>query len=264
MRAALRISGVHDYHVHSNYSDGRFLPMMVDAAVDAGLDGVGFADHCNVSAREEMTRYRDAFAFNLDLTYERRRSAIETLRERYDLHIFDAVEMDYHPDDETRIREFLDDAGFDYAIGSVHEIDGANVHWDYFADLDAAGQRAAVDEYVDHVVALAESGLFDVAAHVDIVERNPALRGYAGEDDYHRIAAALEQAGMATEINAGRVHADYGRFHPRDEFYDVLAEYDVPVVLGSDSHRPDEIGERLPTLREQFDEVGRAPATLNL
>ncbi|PSP51405.1 histidinol-phosphatase, partial [Halobacteriales archaeon QH_3_68_24] len=28
---------MYDYHVHSNYSDGRFLGRMVRAAVDAGL-----------------------------------------------------------------------------------------------------------------------------------------------------------------------------------------------------------------------------------
>jgi len=44
---------VRDYHVHSNYSDGRFLFQMVRAADEAGLDGVGFADHCTVTERED-------------------------------------------------------------------------------------------------------------------------------------------------------------------------------------------------------------------
>jgi len=96
---------------------------MVDAATDAGLDGVGITDHCNVSPDPAAERFKRTFGFNLDLTYERRREAIERLRADPDvgIDVFDAVEMDYDPDHEAAIADFLAEAGFDYAIGSVHE-----------------------------------------------------------------------------------------------------------------------------------------------
>jgi histidinol-phosphatase (PHP family) len=244
---------VYDYHVHSNYSDGVFMGRMVRAAADAGLDGVGFADHCNVSEREHLRRYKRRFGFNLDLTYERRREAIAEYAAEHDLRVFDAVEVDYHPADEDAIRSFLAEADFEYAVGSVHEIDEANVHWDYFADLSDAERREAVDEYFDRLVALVESGLFDIVAHPDIIERNPALRGYADEDHYRTVAAALADADadVVPEINAGRIDREYGQFHPRPAFLSVLAAYDVPVTLGSDAHSPDELRERVPRLRER-------------
>lgn len=244
---------VYDYHVHSNYSDGEFLRRMLDAAEDAGLDGVGFADHCNVSEREHPQRYRARFAFNLDRTYERRRTAIEGLRSEYDLRIFDAVEVDYHPADEDRIRTFLDEADFEYVVGSVHEIREANVHWDYFAGLDAAERRAAVDEYFDRLLSLVGSGLFDVVAHADIVERNPALRGHATESHYDDVARALAASDAVPEINAGRIDREYGEFHPNESFLAVLADHDVDVVAGSDSHSPDALRARIPLLREKLD-----------
>src|SRR6056297_2801072 len=117
-----------DYHVHSTYSDGRFLFQMVRAAAEADLDGVGIADHCSVSDREEIQEQKHLLGFNLDQTYERRREAIERLREETDIAIYDGVEMDYHPDEEQRIRSFLDEAEFQYAIGSVHHLEGVNVH----------------------------------------------------------------------------------------------------------------------------------------
>ena len=103
---------MHDYHVHSSYSDGEFLGWMVETAADAGLDGVGFADHCNVSERDHLQQYKRRFGFNLDVTYERRREAIEGLREEHDIRIYDAVEVDYHSADEAEIRAFLEDADF--------------------------------------------------------------------------------------------------------------------------------------------------------
>lgn len=242
---------MYDYHIHSNYSDGVFMGRMVRAAADAGLEGIGFADHCNVSEREHLRRYRRRFGFNLDVTYERRRAAIAEYAAEHDLRVFDAVEVDYHPADEERIRSFLAEADFEYAVGSVHEVDEANVHWDYFADLDEAGQRAAVDEYFDRLVDLVKSDLFDIVAHPDIIERNPALRGYATEDHYHAVAAVLADASAVPEINAGRIDREYGQFHPNPAFLSVLAEYEVPVTLGTDAHSPAELRERVPRLRER-------------
>lgn len=240
-----------DYHVHSNYSDGSFLHSMLEAAERAGLEGVGVADHCNVSSRTETRRAAQVLGFNLDVTYERRRRALRELDDEFDLEVYDAVEMDYHPTDETAVREFLDEAGFDYAIGSVHELEGVNVHAEsYFASKSRTDREAAVDRYFDHLVSLVESDLFDIAAHLDLVERNPALRGLATEDHYRAVAAALADSRTVPEVNAGRALEEYGELHPAPDFLAVLREYDVPVVLGTDAHKPTALEARVDHLRE--------------
>jgi len=245
----------HDYHVHSTYSDGDFLWPMVRAASEAGLASVGFADHCNVSTRGPLHEAKEALGFNLDLTYERRRAAIERLRERADIAIHDAVEMDYTPDEETAIAAFLEAAEFEYAIGSVHDLDGANVHIEsHFAEKPARERRALVDRYFEKLVSLVDSGLFAIAAHPDLVERNPALRGFAEEDHYRAAAAAFARSRTVPECNAGRVLDDYGEFHPNSAFLDVLAEHDVAVTVGTDSHQPEEIRERADRLDTLLDE----------
>ena len=234
-----------DYHTHSNYSDGSFLWSMARAAEDAGLDAIGFADHCNVYPDEEMAVRKKAMGFNLDMTYERRREALDHIRDRFDVRLLDAIEMDYHPDHEAEIASFLDDADFDYAIGSVHELDDVNVHFEsYFADKPDAERETLVDRYFEKLVALAESDLFDVAAHLDLVERNPVLRGYATEDQYHRVAEALEASRTVPELNAGRVLDEYGEIHPTPAFLEVLLEYDIEFVLGSDGHELDTLAPR--------------------
>jgi histidinol-phosphatase (PHP family) len=241
----------YDAHVHSTYSDGRFLWSMVSAAEAAGLDGVGIADHCNVSAREGPRRTKRMLGFNLDLTYERRRRAIEAVRDEFDVRVFDAVEMDFDRRDVEEIRAFLDEADFEYAFGSVHDLGDVMVHVEsHFAEQSDAERRASVSDYFDHLVAMVESELFDVAAHVDLVERNPELRGYATEDDYRRVAEAFADSRTVPEVNAGRVLEEYGRHHPSPGFVAVLREHDVPFVLGSDSHEPDAIAPRTEQLEE--------------
>lgn len=235
---------MYDYHAHSNYSDGDFLGAMLAAAQRQGLDGIGFADHCNVSADPSQEQFAKEFGFNLDLTHERRRDAIESLRGRYDLAIFDAVEMDYRPADEADIADFLESATFDYAIGSVHTVEGHNLHDEtYFGAKSREERRDVVETYVDRVVSMIDSELFAIAGHVDLPQRNEALRGLFSEDHYRRIASALEASRTVPELNAGRVTDDYGQFHPGPAFREILAEYDVQFTLGTDAHTPGSLRE---------------------
>ncbi|QAU11834.1 histidinol-phosphatase [Halorubrum sp. BOL3-1] len=251
---------MYDYHAHTNYSDGAFLRWMVDAAAEAGLDGIGFADHCSVSPEPNAQRHKRAFGFNLDLTYERRRKAIDAVREDAAVDVFDAVEMDYDPAHEAAIDEFLDDAGFDYAVGSVHGLDGANVHTrSHFVDKPASERRGLVDRYFEKVVALVESELFAIAAHPDLIERNPHLRGFASEDHYAAVADAFRGSRTVPEINAGRLLDDYGQFHPAPDFLDRLVDAGVGVTVGTDSHEPDAIAPRAREIEAEFDRRGLDP-----
>lgn len=231
------------------------MSRMIAAAEDAALDGVGFADHCNVFETASARAYRERYGFNLDLTYERRRNAIEFFRGQTDLRIYDAVEMDYEPGHESAIATFLDEAAFDYAIGSVHAIDGANVHDTvHFSSYSDSERRDAVEKYVEKLIALIDSELFEVAAHLDLPERNPALRGYLDEDDYHRIAEELSSSPTVPELNAGRVLDAYGQFHPCESFVEALLENGVAFTIGSDAHGPDELTGAITELRSFSDE----------
>ncbi|WP_276279114.1 PHP domain-containing protein [Halorussus caseinilyticus] len=257
------MSVVHDYHVHSNYSDGTQMPRMLDAAADAGLRAIGFADHCNVAQRETLLRGKREYGINLDRTYPLRREAVESLREQYDLRIFDAVELDYDPRDEGDIASFLDDADFDYAVGSVHRVEGTNVQRSApFAEMPERERRAFVDDYYERLATLVESELFAIAAHVDLVERTPELRGYTTADHHAMVADAFRRSRTVPEVNAGRVLRDYGEYHPAPDFRAALRERGIEFVTGSDAHEPDEVRERHAALEELFAEREVSPVRL--
>lgn len=252
-----------DYHTHSTYSDGSFLWSMCRAAEEAGFEGIGFADHCNVSADPGHVERKKAMGFNLDQTYGRRREGIEVVRDRFDLHVFDAVEMDYDPADEPEIEAFLEDAGFDYAIGSIHYLDDVNVHVEsHFAEKSEAERRELVATYFDRLVAMADSELFDIAAHPDLLERNPAFRGLATQEQYDRTAEAFSRSRTVPEINAGRALREYGELHPNSEFLDTLLDHGVAVTAGTDSHRPEEVEPRKARLVEELERRGIEPVEI--
>ena len=271
---------MYDYHVHSNYSDGSFLRQMAEAAADAGIEGVGFADHCNVSDSEEIRESKLVAGFNLDQTYPRRREAIEALRDRVEIELYDAVEVDYEPGQEDRIRQFFAEADFDYALGSVHYLDrrekfdageesGASESFVNVGDeshaesLSPAERRAFVDDYYDDVVELIRSELFDVVAHLDFFENNAVLRGLSTRDHYEQVADALVDSRTIPEINAGFVGewGDYDEFFPAPEFLDILLDRGVGVTVGTDSHNPDEFDRRVPKLTDLMKERGIDPVS---
>jgi histidinol-phosphatase (PHP family) len=157
---------------------------------------------------------------------------------------------------------FLDEADFDYAVGSVHYVAGRQVFpFESFADASDADRRAFVDDYYDAVVSLVESELFDVLAHVDLVENHPALHGLTTAAHRERVAAACADSETVPEINAGRAGArgEFDLFHPTDDFVEAFRDRDVRFVVGTDSHDPEDFADRVPRLERYLDETGIEP-----
>lgn len=255
----------HDYHTHSSYSDGSDIEAMVERAVEIGLDGIGFADHFVISHPERA----NSGGYMSEEELGERSEHIEQLRAEYDIRIYEALELDYYPHDERRLREFVADADLDYVVGSVHELSDYGPdnrvesagHTDDYSDLEEAKRRRYVDRYFDKVASLVESEIYDVAAHLDIIEKNPTIRGLATESQYRRVASALEDSRTTTEVNGERsitaIEEDWPVV-PTPEFFDVLTEYDVSFVRGSDSHSP----ESLERTNEFFDAMDLELQTL--
>jgi len=256
---------MHDYHAHSAYSDGGHLGRMLDAAAAAGLDGVGFTDHCSVTRDPHWRRQRDRYARTFDLTYERRRAAVERLRAEYDVAIHDGVEVDYEPDPaaEERIESFLADAGFEYATGSVHYVGEHTVFsFEDFSTADTPDPDAVVADYYDAVVSLLESELFDVAAHLDVVEAHPQLAGRRTDEQVRRVADAVAASRTVPEINAKRAERDDGpAFHPTGELFEALLDRGVAFTVGTDAHSPEAYDGRVDALTRLCERHGVDPVS---
>ena len=72
------------------------------------------------------------------------------------------------------------------------------------------------------------------------------------------------RAQVVPEPGTTIILADYGEFHPNPDFLDVLAEYGVEFVPGTDSHDPTEMGERKEELEKFVAVHGLETAELSL
>ncbi|MEA3311042.1 MAG: histidinol-phosphatase [candidate division WOR-3 bacterium] len=238
-----------DLHVHTSFSpDSNIAPERAcRAAVARGLKIIGFADH--VEFLPEDGAYVDL------INPEKILTEIERLRERYrgKLEILFGAEIGYIPGKEGRIKDFLDSQPLDYAVGSVHYVDGVLVsRW--VRERELAGKSFM--PYFENVLAAAESGLFDVLGHLDYIRKYLfAPQKYVREEYEGMVDRILESAareGLIIELNTSGWRHATGEPYPGGKILKRFAELSrgltggvtgvTGVTVGSDAHKYYEVG----------------------
>jgi histidinol-phosphatase (PHP family) len=201
------------------------------------------------------------------------------VRERTDLRL--GVEADFVPGAEDRIASVLESRDFDYVVGSVHFLrDGAVDMDDYSVwSSDSARLRGPEEvwrRYFQAIGEAARSGLFDIAAHPDLVkywERPgpppppPHPAGRASADSartppgdlrryYEPAVEGIAESGIAVEVSTAGLRKPVGELYPSYAFLEMCVEADVPVALSSDAHRPEDVGADYARALEALDRVG--------
>ncbi|NMA45588.1 MAG: histidinol-phosphatase [Lentisphaerae bacterium] len=142
--------------------------------------------------------------------------------------------------------ELLGRHGLSYLIGAVHWYPYAGEWASLYGQPQMDAQR--LHAYTDHIVELISSGYYAFIAHPDLFGV-----AYRGVDEELRacvraIAQAAEACKVPLEINAYGLRKkkieDGGswRFmYPLMIFWEIVAEYQVPVIVNSDAHRPQDV-----------------------
>lgn len=233
-----------DLHTHTLYSDGVATPeQMVLAAIDLGLDEIGISDHSYTFFDESYCMRKDII---LSYTAE-----IAALRDKYakQITVRCGIEQDLFSTEST--------APFDYAIGSVHYLQIANVY--YPIDNDREGfVRLCQEGFAGDYYALAEAYFAQVARFAD--RRDIAIIGHLDllakynkgdlfDENHPRYLAAAKQCidtlgakHKTFEINTGAMARGYRTApYPGEALLAYLRSKDYPLMLASDAHSPDTI-----------------------
>ena len=229
-----------DYHVHTarcGHADGEMLDYVAQAH-KIGLLELGFADHLPLLTQEDPT---------LTMTLGELSGYVQevnSLAEDADGIIVKlGIEADYLPGLEGETAALLASCDFDYVIGSIHFIDGWG--FDDSRYLEGYAQKDIHTIYEDYfrlVARAAGSGMFDIIGHLDLVKKY----GFRPETDITGLledtVAALKEAGVCVEINTAGLRKPVGEVYPSETILALCARAGVPITLGSDAHRPDQVG----------------------
>jgi histidinol-phosphatase (PHP family) len=170
-----------------------------------------------------------------------------------DLEVRLGMESDYFPGFEDWIAELHQKADFHYCLGSVH--------WqgkDYHQRFDTGDEMEFRRTYFKLLADSAETGLFDCLAHPDLV-KNYWPQRYDFETVREDVAAALDRiakTGVAMELNTSGLHKSFAEMNPGPEMLAMICERGIPVVVGSDSHKPHRVAENFRTALNNLQTAG--------
>ncbi len=156
-----------------------------------------------------------------------------------------SIEMDYTPGKHQEMKDFISSYRFDYVIGSIHWVEDFGVDLAEYRHLwDERDINTVYRKYFDQVVTLAESNLFDIVGHLDLVKifkYKPESRDFLLEQ-YDRATNALSHSKTCVEISTAGLRKPVGELYPDPELLKMCYEKDIPIVLSSDAHVPGDVG----------------------
>lgn len=245
-----------DYHTHTplcHHAEGE-PESFVDAALAAGLREYGISDHAP-HIPEPFDDWR-MLESELPAYYQFITRAKNHAEGR--LPIRAGLECDWLPGCESWIESLAARYPWDYLIGSVHYL-GKNFDFDNpkwlgrWSELDVEETWSA---YWKEYENLARSGLFDILAHPDLIKKfsyAPAgdLRPY-----YEPVIRAIADCGSAIELNTAGWHKPCAEQYPARPFLEMAAEANIPIVISSDAHRPEEVARDFPKAITLLKECG--------
>lgn len=252
-----------DYHMHLRNGreevahDTSSIEPFVDAAHEAGVDEIGFAEHVYYFTQTlplwTVPYQTERCVYDLDDYVE----AVVHAKER-GLPVKLGLEVDYVPGREDETRAILEPYPWDYLLGSVHFIDGLGVDGEPRL-LDAVGVDEAWRRYFETLAAAARSGLFDSLCHPDLVKIfDERVDGF----DYVAVIAAIAESGVAVEVSTSGLRKPVRELYPHPDFLSQCRERGVPVTLASDAHTPDLVGQDFDRARELLRSVGYETITV--
>ncbi|WP_457566636.1 histidinol-phosphatase HisJ [Caldithrix abyssi] len=243
-----------DYHIHTKlckHATGE-MEEYVEQAIEKGFKEIAFTDHIPLPQAFDLAHRMELRQIDDYL------NSIEKLRVRYpEISILAGIEADFYDGFEDFLDAFLSRHPFEIIILSVHFVR----HWPkgnwafsyYFPD------RAIAEIYSDYLQAIMrgiQTGLFNVLGHLDLIKRDNARLLDHNESEVRELLQLAARQQMAVEINTSGLRKEIGEPYPHQTIWPLLAEYQLPVVMGSDAHAPGQVGFDFTNMERALSQIG--------
>lgn len=248
-----------DYHLHTLFS--RHASGSIDEylarAHELGDDEVCFTEHSSREYLPEDVRAQIPWTWmqigELPSYLEWLRSVDRTAP----IPVRRGLEVDYFAGYDESIRQYLQAADVDFVLGSIHFLPQYGMQ--YVSLIQDEPIRFLLT-YFDIARQAAQSGVFDSIAHLHLGwqgvlwPEDPA-EGRLAEEALADVVKAAKASDTCLEINTRAFAFEgCGTLARYCCFLQLVADFGVPVTIGSDAHSPKEVGRNYPqviaTLRQ--------------
>jgi histidinol-phosphatase (PHP family) len=243
-----------NYHSHCSYCDGKFEPEAhLLSAIEKGFHSYGFSSHAPLPFQNKWSMKKEQLAHYQKVIYQ--------LKKDYEneIQVYCSLEVDYIPGIiGPKSLEFTKPP-FHYLIGSIHfidffsdgrpwEIDGS--HEVFLAGLEKIFEgniEKVIRRYFSLTRKMIREETPDIVGHLDKIKIQNLNSLYSEEEDWYQqeIMYTLEEiaaAGSFIEVNTRGLYKKKSMdLYPGVWVLRQIKNLNIPIVLNSDSHHPEEI-----------------------
>jgi histidinol-phosphatase (PHP family) len=216
-----------------------WLLRFLERAREAGVEEVAFTEHSYRFRQARGCLDNDwARARQTEDVEEYVRLVLQAREEGYPVLL--GIEMDYVEGKEEEIARFLAPYPWDLVLGSVHWLG------DFGLDLDPRdwGGREVEGvwrEYFRLLSRAAESGLFQVLSHPDLVKIFGFRPASLPLEEMERAAESAAARGVCFEVSSAGLRKPCGEIYPSLELLSLARRYGVGITLAPVSHLPEHV-----------------------
>ena len=170
--------------------------------------------------------------------------AVQQLKEDYRdrIAIKVGLEIDYTPAAMPAIQETLSHFSFDVIAGAVHFLGNQNIvsrksDWPHgIGDPDEI-----YSQYYDTMLNMLDENFLDVVCHLDLIKKflRKPRRSFA--DKIKEVLVKIKATQRVVEVNTGGYEHPVAEPYPSESILRQCRALDIPITLGSDAHRPDQL-----------------------
>lgn len=242
-----------NYHSHCTFCDGRSsMEDFVRYAISKGLKKYGFSSHAPLPFHTQWTMVHDDFQ-----DYE---NEFYRLKEKYnnEIELYLGLEVDYISGCSDIYNDFFKGIKLDYSIGSVHYLDrlANNDYWSIDGPFDEFDKGlheffdgdivAGTHRFFEVTHEMIHKAGFDIIGHVDKITyhgrkyKDFDVNAKWFVDAFYAILETIKTKGLLLEINTKSLH-DHAITYPNQHFYHLIKELDIPIMVNSDCHYPNNV-----------------------
>jgi len=265
-----------DWHTHNimcHHAVGS-IEDYIKKAIKLKFTTIGISDHFpyeylkNSSILIEEVPYQE-YAMSLN-EVEIYLSIIEKLKDKYKnkIQLRVAFEVDYFKSQESFLNLQINNSlnNLDYILGSVHILHGKSKLF-VFDDRRFLSMYKEYDNidniYLEYYQKLkdmitSEEFDFDVVSHFDLPKKynKRAIDKELIINEAIKTLELVKKRDLTIEINTGGLRKKVKEQYPSLEIIEEMYELDIPLLLGSDAHHPNEVGYKFKKIIKLVSRIG--------
>ncbi len=261
-----------DWHTHNKlcrHAEGT-IKDYINQAINMDLGTLGISDHFPYEFYSGFERIpHQGYSMKLEEINDYLQ-IIEELKEKHEkeINIRIAFEIDYIVNQTIKLNKYLRQFknNLDYILGSIHVLYSVKGAWtiDDSSFKEEYNLYRSIDEvylqYYNTQIEMIKNKDFDydIVSHLDLLKKFnifPENKNLIMEKVIE-VLEHIKKRDLVMEINTGGLRKDVKEQYPSFNIIEKMYELDIPIILSSDAHKPEEIAYKFKDMLIKLKEIG--------